>query len=195
MKKTISLILSILITFSFFDIVHAAENYRVFKHHSFKNSEEPLKPEELTLTLTAIDVDDLEETPTVRLYVDFNWNIDPFWTLTDSVKLSWSEGWNIKGYQFEVTHLYNDGTEKTKNYTASAQSPTELQWCFDLQKAADVYGRAVITLVPEDIKKLSAINFSSAKVQYIHEARVFAIKPINYIATQSVSWNNKNIID
>lgn len=196
MKKFLIVILVSFFTFAHFNTVQASQtNSAKYKYQLVDNQMETLKQEEMQFEMTAMDIDDIDGSPAIRIYVDFNWNTDPFWTLTDRLTVSWSSGWCLNKSYFEVTHLLNNGTEKTKTFIPIEQISTHVIWDYDLQKSADVYGRAVITLVPEDPKKISPFSFSSADAKYVHEARTITLKPVSYIATKSVSWNNAEILD
>jgi hypothetical protein len=174
---------------------YTVQAFQTNKIKTVANQVDTLKSEEMHFEMTAMDIDDINNSPAIKLYVDFNWNSDPFWTLTDTITVSWSSGWRLNTSYLEVTHLLSNGTEKTKTFNPIEQAPNHIIWDYDLQKAADVYGRAVIILVPEDTKKISPVSFSSADVQYAHEARTITLKPVTFTSTRSVSWNNADILD
>lgn len=189
MKKLFVALFLISIVFS--TNVHASRFYNdKIQSSPPKTQIDTLIKEEMDLCMIALIDKDNTNYPVVKIYIDFNWNTDPFWTLTDSIKFTHDKNWIIKSSYLEVVHLFKDGEEKTRVYPAEVIGTNEVIWSYDIQKAADVYGRAVLTLTPADIKSLSKETLSLAEVQYIHEEKSFTLKSVNLISTRNISWKN-----
>lgn len=153
-----------------------------------------LKDEELFLNITAIEIDEIKNVPEIRLYVEFNWNTDPFWTLEDIINVSLPDGWIVKDASLEVTHLFSNGTTKTKTYTDYQINDNALSFEFDIQKAADIYGYAIIKLSCNDIKLLQENKISSARVDYYHKVREYLIRTGYCSLSKTVNWKNSDLI-
>jgi hypothetical protein len=147
-----------------------------------------LKKEDMDLSIVNLSDKDNNNQPVVKIYIDFNWNTDPFWTLTDSILFTYDKNWRIKSSYLEVVHLSKNGEEKTRVYHAKEIGLNQIIWDYDILKAADVYGRAVITLIPLDLKTLAKEGLSSAEVQYFHEEINFTLKSVNLVSTRTTSW-------
>ncbi|WP_377946573.1 hypothetical protein [Alkalibacillus flavidus] len=137
--------------------------------------------DDMTTNVMVISLGQYNDSPYVQVIGDYDWKSMPFWTLSDAVALSWSDGWRAINYDHTYEHQYCQGCGEpgpenyywdsvTQNYPSEESKLRGVGYVYDIKGGArDVRGTINAYLNVNDSEAIQSANWSEFKMAYAHD--------------------------